>query len=83
MTGKQTSQDATDKAPEAATDPQPKRAKSFRHIRLTPEEIEDIIAAGQRRGLTTTSVVHFPDGRCEVRFGGEDSPCATNSSWRF
>jgi hypothetical protein len=44
--------------------------KGSRRIRLSPDEIEAIIAAGQRRGLNTTSVSHYPDGRFEIHFGG-------------
>lgn len=44
---------------------------------ISLNRIEGIIAAGQRRGLTATSVSHYPDGQCVIHFGG--SPVATQT----
>ncbi|MDD9732217.1 hypothetical protein PVW46_20145 [Mameliella sp. AT18] len=34
------------------------------------ERIEATIEAGRRHGLAVASVSHYPDGRCEIHFGG-------------
>lgn len=43
--------------------------KSTRRIVASEKRIADAIAAGQKRGLTATKVLHYPDGTTEVQFG--------------
>jgi hypothetical protein len=43
--------------------------KRSRRAVASAKRIEEIMAAGQRRGLTVTKVLQLPDGTCEVHFG--------------
>ena len=44
------------------------------------KRIEEIIAAGQRRGLGVTKVVQLPDGTCQIHFGTTDTTVAQESN---
>ncbi|MBA4350096.1 MAG: hypothetical protein C0427_02465 [Rhodobacter sp.] len=52
--------------------------KSKRKSVATAKRIEEIIAAGQRRGLTVAKVVQLPDGTCEVHFGADKTTMKRN-----
>ncbi len=52
--------------------------KSKRKSVATAKRIEEIIAAGQRRGLSVAKVVQLPDGTCEVHFGAGKSTLKRN-----
>ena len=45
--------------------------KSTRRIPASEKRIADTIAAGQKRGLTVSKVLHYPDGTTEVQFGDD------------
>jgi len=55
----------------------------MRRARASLKMIENTIEAGQKRGLTATSVSHYPDGRSVVHFGDSaDAPqIKATSSW--
>jgi hypothetical protein len=60
----------TDKHPVGEADLSVRRE---RRVVATAKRIEEIIAAGQRRGLSVAKVVQLPDGTCEVHFGTADT----------
>ena len=43
--------------------------KRSRRAVASAKRIEEIMAAGQRRGLSVSKVLQLPDGTCEVHFG--------------
>lgn len=52
--------------------------KRERRVVATAKRIEEIIAAGQRRGLIVAKVVQLPDGTCEVHFGAGNTTMRHN-----
>lgn len=46
-----------------------KKGPRTRRVVASISRIEGTITAGQRQGLTATSVSHYPDGRVVVHFG--------------
>lgn len=65
----------TDKHPVGEADLSVKRV---RRVVATAKRIEEIIAAGQRRGLNVAKVVQLRDGTCEVHFGAASAAMKHN-----
>ena len=52
--------------------------KRKRRVVASAKMIEEIIAAGQRRGLNVSEVVQLRDGTCEVHFGAASATMKHN-----
>lgn len=52
--------------------------KPKRRLVASAKRIEEIIAAGQRRGLNVSKIVQLRDGTCEVHFGAADTTMKHN-----
>lgn len=54
------------------------RSRRGRKAIASAKRIEEIIAAGQRRGLSVSKVVQLPDGTSEVHFGAANTTIKHN-----
>lgn len=60
-----------------STTPKQQKPKAKRRVIANADRIEELVAIGQRRGLTISKVCQLPDGTTEIHFGDETPapPC--------
>ncbi|MGK7754386.1 hypothetical protein [Roseovarius sp. C03] len=49
--------------------PKKQSAPAMRRVLATAGRIEELVAIGQRRGLTISKICQLPDGTTEIHFG--------------